>query len=119
MLSERHIARLLDLGNLACQKGMVGNARIIFDGVLALKPGFAPALVGLAFSHVVVDDFDRAHEILDQVLAVNPDDADALAMLGLSHMLAGRRDDAERVFARLPRDGTAADLARAIMEAPY
>ena len=116
MLSERHIARLLDLGNLACQKGMVGNARIIFDGVLALKPGFAPALVGLAFSHVVVDDFDRAQEILDQVLAVNPDDADALAMLGL---LAGRRDDAERVFARLPRDGTAADLARAIMEAPY
>lgn len=116
MFSERQIARLLDLGNLACQKGMVGKARIIFDGVLALKPGFAPALVGMAFSHVVVDDFDGAREILGKVLAANPDDADALAMQGLSWMLAGDRDEAERTFARIPGDTAAADMARVIME---
>ncbi len=116
MFSERQIARLLDLGNLACQKGLVKDARTIFSGVLALKPDFAPALVGLAFTHVVVDDFDGAQLILDKVLAANPADADALAMLGLSHMLAGRKDEAEQIFARIPQDCAAADMARAIME---
>ena len=69
MFSERQIARLLDLGNLACQKGMVKEAITIIEGVLALRPGFPPALVGLAFTRVVVDDFDGAQAILDRVLA--------------------------------------------------
>ncbi|HJA08860.1 MAG TPA: tetratricopeptide repeat protein [Candidatus Mailhella merdigallinarum] len=116
MFSERQIARLLDIGNLACQKGLVAHARTIFDGVLALKPNFAPALVGLAFTHVVVDDFDGAQSILDKVLAANPEDSDALAVSGLSHMLAGRRDEAEQTFARIPQDSAAADMARAVME---
>ena len=117
MFSERQIARLLDLGNLACQKGMVKESRTIFNGVLALKPDFAPALVGMAFTHIVVDDFDGAQSILDQVLAANAEDADALAMLGLAHMLAGRREEAEAVFARIPQDSAANDMARAVMEA--
>lgn len=117
MLSDRQIARLLDLGNLACQKGLVSDARTILDGVLALRPDFAPAQVGLAFTHVVVDDFDGAVAILDKVLDANPADSDALAVLGLSHMLAGRQSDAEQAFARIPQDSAAADMARAIMEA--
>lgn len=98
MFSEQQIARLLDLGNLACQKGMVKEARTIIGGVLALRPDFAPALIGMAFTHVVVDDFDGALAILDKVLAASPNDSDALAMLGLAHMLAGRRDEAEPGF---------------------
>ena len=113
MVSEKQMARLLDLANLACQKGLVGEARTIFQAVLALRPGFAPALVGLAFSHVVVDDFDTALTILDQVLA---DNADALAMRGLACLLAGRRGDAEQAFAAIPQDCAAADMARAVME---
>lgn len=100
MVSEKQMARLLDLANLACQKGLVGEARTIFQAVLALRPGFAPALVGLAFSHVVVDDFDTALTILDQVLADNAADADALAMRGLACLLAGRRGDAEQGLCR-------------------
>ena len=41
MVSEKQMARLLDLANLACQKGLVGEARTIFQAVLALRPGFA------------------------------------------------------------------------------
>ena len=115
MVSEKQMARLLDLANLACQKGLVGEARTIFQAVLALRPGFAPALVGLAFSHVVVDDFDTALTILDQVLADNAADADALAMRGLACLLAGRRG-AEQAFAAIPQDCAAADMARAVME---
>lgn len=116
MLSERQIARLLDMANLACQKGLVGEARTMFQAVLALKPNFAPALVGLAFSHVVVDDFDAALTILDDVLARNAADADALAMRGLACMLAGRKDEARQAFAAIPQDCAAADMARAVME---
>lgn len=113
MLTERQIARLLDLANLACQKGMIGEGRSIFQAVLAIRPGFAPALVGLAFSHIVVDDFDGALTLLDKVLAA---DADALAMRGLACMLAGRREEAEQAFAGIPQDCAAAAMARAVME---
>ena len=116
MVSEKQMARLLDLANLACQKGLVGEARTIFRAVLALRPDFAPALVGLAFSHVVVDDFDTALTILDKVLAGNAADADALAMRGLACLLAGRREEAEQAFTAIPHDCAAADMARAIME---
>lgn len=116
MVSEKQMARLLDLANLACQKGLVGEARTIFRAVLALRPDFAPALVGLAFSHVVVDDFDTALTILDKVLAGNAADADALAMRGLACLLAGRREEAEQAFTAIPQDCAAAEMARAIME---
>ena len=49
MVSEKQMARLLDPANLACQKGLVGEARTIFQAVLALRPGFAPALWGWHF----------------------------------------------------------------------
>lgn len=116
MFSERQIARLLDMANLACQKGLVGEARTIFRAVLAFRPHFAPALVGLAFSHVVVDDFDTALMILDDVLARDAADADALAMKGLACILAGRKDEARQAFEAIPQDCVAADMARAVME---
>lgn len=72
--------------------------------------------MGLAFSHVVVDDFDTALTILDKVLAGNAADADALAMRGLACLLAGRREEAEQAFTAIPQDCAAADMARAIME---
>ncbi|MBQ3059980.1 MAG: tetratricopeptide repeat protein [Desulfovibrio sp.] len=117
MLSERQIARLLDIANLACHKGMVREARAIFSAVLALQPDFAPAQIGLAFSHIVVDAFDEAQAILEGVLSRDAGDADALAMLGLTHMLAGRRDAAEEAFALISNESTAASMARVIMEA--
>lgn len=116
MFSPRQLSRLLDIANMACHKGMVADARRIFETVLALKPGFVPATVGLAFSHVVVDDFDNALAILDRVLAEHGSDPDALAMQGLACILAGRREEAEQAFARIPQDSTAADMARVVME---
>ena len=85
MLSDAQISRLLDVANAACHTGNVADARVIYEGVLALKPAFAPALVGKALSHVVVDDFDEAERILkEEVLSVRPDDPEGLAVLGLS-----------------------------------
>ena len=51
------------------------DARAMYAGVLALRPGFAPALMGKALSHIVVDDFNEAERLLkDEVLAAMPED---------------------------------------------
>lgn len=116
MLSDTQIQRLIDLANAACQKGFVDDARVMLDGVLALRPDCAPARIGLAFTHIVVDDFDGAVAILDdQVLARNPDDFDALALKGLAFMLAGRSDEARETLGRVPEDAAASDMARAVL----
>ena len=102
MLSDTQISRLLDVANAACHGGNVVDARAMYAGVLALRPGFAPALMGKALSHIVVDDFDEAERLLkDEVLAAMPEDEDAQALLGLCYTLARRQGEAEAVLAPL------------------
>ena len=117
-LGENDIALLLDIANLACHKGMPIEARTIVDGVLAVRPGFPPAVITLAHSHLVVDDFDMALDILTPLLEQNPDDADARLLQGLALLLSGRRNEAEDAFAHIPADCPqrllAAELARAL-----
>ena len=66
MLSDTQISRLLDVANAACHGGNVVDARAMYAGVLALRPGFAPALMGKALSHIVVDDFDEAERLRER-----------------------------------------------------
>ena len=102
MLSDMQVQRLLDIANAGCQKGFVSEARAIYDGVLAVKPGFAPALIGKAFSYVVVNGFEEAEHLLrEEVLEANPEDADALSILGLCLALAGRKDEARQILTPL------------------
>ncbi|MBR5998029.1 MAG: tetratricopeptide repeat protein [Deltaproteobacteria bacterium] len=118
MLSDAQVQRLLDIANAGCQKGFVGEARAIYDGVLAVKPGFVPAVIGKAFSHVVVDSFEEAERLLrEEVLASHPEDADALSILGLCLALAGRKDEARQILTPLA-SGTspAATLADSLLK---
>jgi len=118
MLSDIQIQRLLDIANAGCQKGFINEAQTIYDGVLAVKPGFAPALIGKAFSHVVVNGFEEAERLLrEEVLATNPEDADALSILGLCLALAGRKDEAREILTPLA-SGTspAAALADSLLK---
>lgn len=101
-LKDDDVALLLDIANLACHKGMPAEARTIADGVLAVRPGFAPAVITLAYSHLVVNDFATALDMLASLLEQRPDDADALLVQGLAYMLDERRDEAENAFARIP-----------------
>ena len=117
MLSESQIRRLLDIANAACHKGNVVDARAMYDGVLALRPGFVPARIGMALSHIVVNEFEEAEARLRDVLAENPDDADALGMLGLCLVLAGRREEDEAVLTPLAGgEGPTAALASGLLE---
>lgn len=118
MLSDTQISRLLDVANAACHRGNVLDARTVYAGVLALRPGFAPALMGKALSHIVVDDFDEAERILkDGVLAAMPEDGDAQALLGLCYTLAKRQTEAEALLGPLAAgEGPRAELAGGLLE---
>ena len=117
MLDSNNIALLLDIAFAGCHKGEVEDARKIFDGVLAAKPGHAPAIIGKALSHIVVDDFATADELLDGVLATNPDDADAKAMKGLSLYCAGKKDEAKTVLLEAKEmGGKAGEMAESLLE---
>lgn len=118
MLTDSQIVRLLDIANAACHKGLVLDARTIYDGVLAVRPGHVPALIGQALSHIVIGEYDKAEDLLrTQVLAGNPEDADAKVMLGLCLCLADRKDEARQILQELI-DGQekSADLARSLLE---
>lgn len=118
MLSDAQISRLLDVANAACHGGNVVDARAMYAGVLALRPGFAPALMGNALSYIVVDDFDEAERLLkDEVLAAMPEDEDAKTLLGLCYTLARRQDEAEAVLGPLAAgEGPRAELASGLLE---
>lgn len=108
MFSAAQIQRLLDIANAGCHKGLVLDARAIYESVLTAKPDFAPALIGLAFSHLVVDDFAVAECLLAQVLARNPDDKDALVTLGFCYTMAQRADKATELLEPLVDDPSSA-----------
>ena len=118
MLTDSQITRLLDIANAGCHKGMVLEARTIYDGVLAVRPGHIPALVGQALSHIVIGEYDQAEKLLrDGVLSVHPDDDDAEGMLGLCLCLSGKKDEAQDILLPLSEKQTpSAALARSLLE---
>lgn len=118
MLTDSQIARLLDIANAGCHKGMVLEARTIYDGVLAVHPKHVPALIGQALSHIVIGEYEEAEKQLrDSVLSEHPEDADARATLGLCLCLADKKDEAREILAPLSEEqGEAAALARSLLE---
>ncbi len=111
LLDANDIALLLDIANFACHKQLPGEAREIVDGVLAVDPDFPPARIALAFTHLVVDEFDQALALLDAVLGQNPNDADALVLQGMAYSLAGKTEEANRAFDAIPEDAPQRALA--------
>ena len=118
MLTDSQIVRLLDIANAGCHKGMVLDARTIYEGILAVRPGHVPALVGQALSHTVIGEYEQAEQILrSQVLSEHPDDPEGRAMLGLTLCLADKKDEAKEILQSLAEeDVPSAALAKSLLE---
>ena len=117
MLTDSQIVRLLDIANAGCHKGLIKEARTIYDGVLTLRPGHVPALIGRALSHIVLDDFSNAESQLRAILADHTEDPDALGTLGLCLFLSGQKDEARDILTSLAGgEGNAAALASALLK---
>ena len=106
MFNSAQITRLLDIANTGTQKGYVLEARQICSAILMQKAEFAPAQINLAFTHIVVDEFDKAREILNEVLEKNEHDNDAKLMLGFSYFVAGEQAEARELLSPLAKDTT-------------
>ncbi|MBO4312453.1 MAG: tetratricopeptide repeat protein [Desulfovibrionaceae bacterium] len=117
MFTDEQISRLLDIANAGCHKGAVLEARTIYDGVLAVKPGHVPALIGRALSHIVIGEYDEGEAQLRAVLETNPDDDDATVLMGLCLTLAGKKDDARPFLEKAKKAcGASAVLAASLLE---
>ncbi len=118
-ISALELQRLVEVGLAAAHRGRVARARAVFEGLLTYDPAFRSARIGLAFTHLVVDEFERAEELLKNELpAGGPDDDEARALLALNYQLAGRSDEARVIQQELAgRAGAAGELARALLEA--
>ena len=117
MLTDSEVRRLLDVANAGVQRGVIGPARRVYEGILANRPEHVPTLISLAMSHLAVGEYDEAETVLrDKVLAQNPDDPDGLAYLGLNAFLAGRKDEAAEILAKVPEDTPAGNLAKNLLE---
>ena len=116
MVEESTIVRLMDIANAACHTGKVFEARTIFDNILVIKPGHVPARIGLALSHIVVDEHAKAEAMLREILADHEGDADAQALLALCLTFMKRNDEAKALLEPL-KDNTdsAGGLARSLL----
>jgi cytochrome c-type biogenesis protein CcmH/NrfG len=115
LIDETQLARLVDVGLAAAHLGKPGEARRIFENLLAARPEHTPARIGLAFTYLVCNDFDKARTILrDEVLAKNPRDPEALALLGLALSFDGKYEEAAAVLESVPDGSPASSLVQAL-----
>ena len=117
MLTDSEVRRLLDVANAGVQRGVIGPARRVYEGILANRPEHVPTLISLAMSQMAVGEYSDAEATLrDKVLAGHPEDADALAYLGLNAYLAGRVDEARGILLKVPAGTTACTMAQNLLD---
>ncbi len=104
---------LVQIGFAACMHGDVGEARKIFEGLLAYDPEFKPASIGKALSFIVVSDFIKGDEILDGL--AQEDDVKSIKVLSL--VLQKRGDEARELFATVQDKNSAeAKMAALVLD---
>ena len=112
IITKEQLGSLISIGFVASAKGMVAQSRVIFNGILAAMPGQSGALTGLAFSHIVVDEFTKGDEILQEVIERDPSFYEASAVLVLSLMLQKKSDEARKIADTIPDNVTSKSLAK-------
>ncbi len=119
MFNEKNIARLMDIATAACHVGLVLDARVVFNAILEAKKDFAPAKLGLAYSYLVIDQFEQATALTQEVLDADPNDTDAIGLLGFCCYLAGDKEQATTLLEPLNNceNAQAKQLAQDILSA--
>lgn len=95
VLSKDEIRLLLNIGYAACAKGQVLYSRRIFDNLLAVFPDMEAVKIGKAFSHIVVDEFDKSQAILEPLTTSENVGDEVYALLAFSYALQKREQEAK------------------------
>lgn len=107
-LSQDDIRLLVNIGFAACVKGKVTPARTLFENLLVAYPQMAAVKVGLAFSHLVVDDFAHGEQLLQEVIDAGDPEQEALAFLAFAKVLQKQEDEARELAVQIKEENTTA-----------
>lgn len=107
---------LVNVGYMGCLKGKVTAARQLFtalkDTELEGHELFAVNL-GLALTHMVVDDFVTCDQMLQELIAQGDPEQEATAFLALSLALQKKKDEVQDLVATIkPEHATAHALGQ-------
>lgn len=94
LIDKKNLSMLVETGFAACMQGKVLQARRIFENLLDYEVS-TPAILGLAFSYLVVDDFDKGDGLLES-LDQNSDDVKAFKVFSL--VLQRKADEAYSLY---------------------
>lgn len=98
ILTKDEISAMIELAIAGCMRGKVQQARNIIEAILIAYPNNLAAKTGLAFTHIVVDDFATADNLLNEVILLDDSNDDSKGVLVLSKKLQGDLDSAEEIM---------------------
>ena len=104
MLETEDMQTLADLAFGAVFMGHMLPARTIFEGLVAARPGHEAPRIGMAMSHYMVDEFDRAEEILRELMRDKPRFLPVVLNLSLCLILSGKKAEARPLLLELQKD---------------
>lgn len=102
MLERHELRRMADIGWLATQRGMLPQAKRIFQALELARPDAAAGFMGLAMAHVRERALDEALRVVDRGLrTVEPSQHPEMhAFRGFVLRLSGRNSESEQALRR-------------------
>ncbi len=104
LLEKKDLTLLVNIAFALCLKGKVFEGREILKHLKEAEPSLMAAKVGIAFSHITVNEFDKARELLDECLQEDPDDQDVLALKAFSYALEKNEDEVKELGEKISED---------------
>lgn len=117
LIARDDLVGLVNLGYELVSSGQVAAGRKIFSNLVEVYPDNQTIMVGLAFSHIVVDEFAKGEAILAPFLAQDDVFDETLAIAVLSKFLQKDLDGAKALASQIKDlESPAAVLAKNILE---
>lgn len=104
LLEKKDLTLLVNIAFALCLKGKVFEGREILKLLKDAYPTLKAAKVGIAFSNITVNEFDKAREILDECLKEDPADQDVLALKAFSYALEKNEDEVREIGKSISED---------------
>ncbi|MDR2504444.1 MAG: tetratricopeptide repeat protein [Deltaproteobacteria bacterium] len=104
MLETEDLQILAELAFGAVFTGNMLPARTIFEGLAAARPEHEAPRIGMAMSHYMVNEFDRAEEILRGLIQDKPGFRPAVVNLALCLILSGKKTEARPLLLELEKN---------------
>ncbi|MDR2737745.1 MAG: hypothetical protein LBB18_02270 [Puniceicoccales bacterium] len=114
-VSTELVQLLMELGYVACGRGLQANAEGIFEGLIRARPNSELPLVGLAIAKINFGDFLCASKILaERALKINPNSGLAKSFLAITSRALGWEKEAEALANEVLANEVAEPEAKAL-----